>query len=82
MSHLVRARLQIINDRSASAGDRLRVMEQLESRAPGKPKETVEQANEEPEDLAAMRATTPKARRIMVRQMNEAERQARSSSEH
>jgi hypothetical protein len=78
MSHLVRARLQIINDRSASAGDRLRVMEQLESRAPGKPK----QANEEPEDLAAMRAMTPKARRIMVRQMNEAERQARSSSEH
>lgn len=33
------ARLSIINDQSASAGDRLRAMEQLESRALGKPKE-------------------------------------------
>jgi hypothetical protein len=38
----VRARLVIINDPTAPAGDRLRAMEQLESRALGKPKETVE----------------------------------------
>jgi hypothetical protein len=31
-----------INDPTVSAGDRLRAMEQLESRALGKPKETVE----------------------------------------
>jgi len=57
-------------------------MEQLESRALGKPKETVEQVNEEPEELQAMRAMSPEARRILLRQMTEAERQARSSSEH
>jgi hypothetical protein len=34
--------LSIINDSSAPAGDRLRAMDQLESRALGKPKETVE----------------------------------------
>ena len=33
-------RLQIINDRAAPAGDRLRAMEQLESLALGKPKES------------------------------------------
>jgi hypothetical protein len=38
----VQARLSIINDSTASAGDRLRAMEQLESRALGKPKETLE----------------------------------------
>jgi hypothetical protein len=35
-----------------------------------------------PEELQAMRAMSPEARRILLRQMNEAERQARSSSEH
>jgi len=38
----MQARLSIINDSTASAGDRLRAMEQLESRALGKPKETLE----------------------------------------
>jgi hypothetical protein len=57
-------------------------MEQLESRALGKPKDTIEQVNEEPEELVAMRAMSPEARRILLRQMNEAERQARSNSEH
>jgi hypothetical protein len=42
--------LQIINDPTAPSGDRLRAMEQLESRALGKPKETVEQVNDEPEN--------------------------------
>jgi len=74
-------RLSIINDASSPAGDRLRAMEELESRALGKPKETVEQVKEEPEELAAMRAISPEARRILLRRMNEAERQARSSSE-
>jgi hypothetical protein len=67
---------------AAEAGDRLRAMEQLESRVPGKPKETVEQVNEEPVELAAMRAMTSQARRIVLRPMDEAERRARSSSEH
>jgi hypothetical protein len=57
-------------------------MEQLESRALGKPKERVEQVSEDPEEFRAMRTMTPEARRILLRQMNEAERQARSSSEH
>lgn len=55
-------------------------MEQLESRALGKPKERVEQVNEEPEELAAMRAMSPEARSLL-RHTNEAERQAGSSSE-
>ena len=38
----VTARQSIINDPTAPVGDRLRPMEQLESRALGKPKETVE----------------------------------------
>jgi hypothetical protein len=38
----VDARLSIIKDPKASSGDRLRAMEQLESRALGRPKETVE----------------------------------------
>jgi len=57
-------------------------MKQLESHALGKLKERVEQVYEEPEELQAMRTMTPEARRILLRQMNEAERQARSSSEH
>jgi hypothetical protein len=60
------------------AGDRLRAMEQLESRALGKPKERVEEVNEEPEELQAMNAMTPEARRILLRQMNEAEAAALS----
>ena len=76
-----RPRLAIINDATVPARDRLRAMEQLESRVLGKPEERVEQVNEEPEELAAMRAMSPEARRILLRQMNEAEREARSNSE-
>jgi hypothetical protein len=47
----------------------------------GRSKETVAVEHEEPEELKAMRAMTPEARRILLRQMNEAERQARSSSD-
>src|SRR6266487_5143536 len=43
----VDARLSIINDPRAPSGDRLRAMEQLESRALGRPKETVEHLGEE-----------------------------------
>jgi hypothetical protein len=63
----VDARLQIINDPTASAGDRLRAMEQLESRALGKPKETVEQVNEEPEFVKELRALTVEQRRQLLR---------------
>jgi hypothetical protein len=48
-------------------------MEQLESRALGKPKETVATEHAEPEEYAALRAMSPEARRIMLRRMNEAE---------
>jgi hypothetical protein len=58
----VDARLQIINDRAAPAGDRLRAMEQLESRALGKPKESVTVDTEESETERALRALTPEQR--------------------
>jgi hypothetical protein len=48
----VAVRLAIINATTASAGDRLRAMEQLESRALGKPKETVETKERSPVDDA------------------------------
>jgi hypothetical protein len=60
--------LSIINDVNATAGDRLRAMEQLESRALGKPKETVEQVYEEPEFMKDLRALTPEERRQLLRQ--------------
>ena len=56
------ARLQIINDRAAPAGDRLRAMEQLESRALGKPKESVTVDTEESDAERALRALTPEER--------------------
>jgi hypothetical protein len=58
--------LQIINDPTAPSGDRLRAMEQLESRALGKPKETVEQVNDEPEFVKKLRALTPEQRRQLL----------------
>jgi hypothetical protein len=58
----VDARLQIINDSTAPAGDRLRAMEQLESRALGKPKESVTVDTEESETERALRALTPEQR--------------------
>ena len=58
----VDARLQIIDDRAAPAGDRLRAMEQLESRALGKPKESVTVDTEESETERALRALTPEQR--------------------
>jgi len=58
----VDARLQIINDQAAPAGDRLRAMEQLESRALGKPKESVTVDTEESDAERALRALTPEER--------------------
>jgi len=51
----VDARLQIINDPTAPPSDRLRAMQQLESRALGKPKETLVQETEEPQALRLIR---------------------------
>ncbi len=62
----VAARLQIINDPAAPAGERLRAMEQLESRALGKPKETIATQPEEPEILQELRALTPEERRNLL----------------
>jgi hypothetical protein len=80
-SSFVDARLEIINDSTAPAGDRRRAMEKLESRALGRRKETVEQVTEEPEELQAMRAMTPEERRILLRMMNEAEAAAAAEAE-
>jgi hypothetical protein len=49
-------------------------MEQLESRALGKPKETVEQVAEEPEFMKELRAMTPEERRQLLRSWNEEDR--------
>jgi hypothetical protein len=57
-----RVRRKIALDETAPAGDRLRAIEQIESRALGKPKETVEHQTEEPEAVRALRALTPKQR--------------------
>jgi hypothetical protein len=65
------ARLQIINDPTTPSGDRLRAMEQLESRALGKPKETIATEPEEPEILQELRALTPEERRNLLRSWNE-----------
>jgi hypothetical protein len=51
-----------------------------ESRALGKPKETVATEQAQPEEVAAMRAMTPEARRMVLRKMNEAELEA--AAEH
>ena len=60
-----------INDPTAPASDRLRAMEQLESRAIGKPKETVEQVNEEPEATQWLRQMTAEERRALMRRLHE-----------
>jgi len=50
------------DDQAAPAGDRLRAMEQLESRALGKPKESVTVDTEESDAERALRALTPEER--------------------
>lgn len=56
-SHILAARVrrEIALDSSAPTGDRLRAIEQVESRALGKPKETLVQETEEPEALRLLR---------------------------
>jgi DNA-directed RNA polymerase sigma subunit (sigma70/sigma32) len=63
----VDARLQIINDSTAPTGDRLRAMEQLESRALGKPKESVTVDTEESDAERALRELTPEQRLVLWR---------------
>jgi len=53
-----------------------RELDRGRSHAESKPKETIEQVNEEPEELQTMRAMTPEARKILLRKMNEAEAEA------
>jgi hypothetical protein len=60
--------LSIINDQTASAGDRLRAMEQLESRALGKPKEHIETSTSAVDEYEkALRSLTPEERRQLMR---------------
>jgi hypothetical protein len=62
--------LSIITDPTAPSGDRLRAMEQLESRALGKPKETVEQVGEENPLREDLRRMDPEQRRAWLRDLN------------
>ena|SRR2546423_4400926 len=66
----VQARLSIINDSAASAGDRLRAMDQLESRALGRPKETVEHQGEENPLRDELLQIPPEERRAWLRDLN------------
>jgi hypothetical protein len=60
-------------DSTAPTGDRLRAIEQIESRALGKPKETIATEPQEPEVIREMRAMPPEQRRNLLRQWNEDE---------
>jgi hypothetical protein len=53
---------KIALDETAPAGDRLRAIEQVESRAMGKPKESVTVETEESEAERALRDLTPEQR--------------------
>jgi hypothetical protein len=69
----VAARLAIVNDPKASAADRLKAMEQLENRALGRAKETVEHAG--PSELDRILAMSPEEREALRAEL--AERRAR-----
>jgi hypothetical protein len=66
----VGTRLSIINDPTAPSGDRLRAMEQLESRALGRPKETVEHQAEEDPLRAELLQIPREERRAWLRDLN------------
>ena len=66
----VDARLSIINDPTAPSGDRLRAMEQLESRALGRPKETVEHQGEDDPLRAELLKIPQEERRAWLRDLN------------
>ena len=72
----VQARLSIINDSAASAGDRLRAMEQLESRALGRPKETVEHQGEDNPLRDELLKIPPEERRAWLRDLNNRDKAA------
>jgi hypothetical protein len=64
----LQARLSIINDEAASASDRLKAMEQLESRALGRPKEHIETTTSAVDEYEeALRQLTPEERRQLMR---------------
>ena len=56
------ARRKIALDETAPAGDRLRAIEQIESRALGKPKESLTVETEETEAERALKALSPEER--------------------
>jgi hypothetical protein len=58
-----------------------RVVGLMLDRVFGRPKETMAVEHDEPEELTAMRQMTPEARRILLRQMNEAEAAAAAEAE-
>jgi hypothetical protein len=66
-----RVRRAIALDSAAPTGDRPRAIEQIESRALGKPKETIATEQEEPEIFKELRALTSEERRNLLRQWNE-----------
>jgi hypothetical protein len=66
----VDARLSIIKNPKAPSGDRLRAMEQLESRALGRPKETVEHQGEDNPLRAELLKIPQEERRAWLRDLN------------
>jgi len=61
-------RRKIALDETAPAGDRLRAIEQIESRALGKPKESVTVDTEETDAERALKALTPEQRLALWQQ--------------
>jgi len=78
----VDARLSIINDPRAPSGDRLRAMEQLESRALGRPKETVEHQGEENPLRDELLRISQEERRAWLRRLNGVEPSLDELAEH
>jgi hypothetical protein len=68
----VRVRVAIVRDRRASAGDRLKAMEQLEARALGRPTERIETETVRSEAQQELDNMTPEQRIALLRRMNAA----------
>ena len=66
-----RVRGEIALDSTAPTGDRLRAIEQIESRALGKPKETVTTEVDESEAIRELRELTPEQRPELLHRWND-----------
>ena len=64
-------RAQFQSESHPGPGDRLRAIEQIESRALGKPKETVTTEVDESEAIRELRELTPEQRRELLHRWND-----------